>query len=158
MSERSALGDDELRTLFADVMALDVPQYERLNASGANAWEWRNVNEQLGELIEDSLTTTGDVRVFESDERAMTWEWPGVTLELLVVSGHEVVDVHASVSGDTATDITVQSIVGEHLHEQSPEMMDSTFSFRTAAGRLTQIGVLLSTGTSKKVSTGWFRV
>jgi hypothetical protein len=151
--------DDVLFALLNEAVAPSDTQRARLHELGRNAWEWRNVDHSLAELLDDSLVVASDVRLFETNERAMSWEWESGSLELLAVANGETLDVQVMVAFDSPSDVaptvSVSSVLnGEHYDHVEP-VVHGVLRFTTAPGRLISIAV---GGEGSTWSTGWFRI
>ena len=149
-------GDDFILRVIAGDSAMTAAQRERLNDMGRIAWEWRGIDQEIGELVEDSLTTA-NLRDFGTGERVLVWRWSNeLSMELLVADLEQRSEVTGFVdSTEEVTRVVLTSILGDRQLDEDVSVDGGTFRFVSMPGRLS---ILRLTFTSRTVTSGWIRL
>jgi hypothetical protein len=153
--------DDYILAVLRQRTELSEAQNEKLFELARNAWTWRDIDRQLGELVADSLDSASGLRSFDTHERSLRWRWPDMTMELLATESTDVLSVRTVLGQPTGnspfnqkTVVVTQIIRGEPIR-QDQQIEDSAFGFTTVSGRLLNIDI---SDDSTSRGTGWFRL
>jgi hypothetical protein len=156
MSNDMTSDDEGVLRLLREVFEPNDRERERLVSLAMTAWEWRNPDQEIGQLIEDSLESAGGLRSSESNERSMLWQWPTVSMELLGVTSGQIVTVQGVISTEAPTsEILVTSVVDLERYTQTVKLDEGMFSFATNTSRLIAISTVSG---GVQFSTDWFRM
>lgn len=112
MSDWESMTDDELLAALGEAVAEESSVSDRRRAAASAAFTWRTVDEELAELLHDSLLDAGAaVRSSGGTPRALTFGRSGITVEVEVdgdqVLGEVVPEGAAGDSGAVAR-VTLQ--------------------------------------------------
>ena len=156
MNTQQFFNDEELLTLLAETLGPTEREKSRCREIARISWEWRNIDEKLGELIDDSLVDTAGARQFDSNERALAWVWSSATLDLLAVANQLSLDVQVAITSELPmVEATISSIIAGERFDEVQQLAGGMCRFHSAPGRLTMIRFGSET---QPLTTGWFRI